>query len=492
MKKITNGSDEIMKDSIIHSDLSYLEVLENYSFESKMLLCQKYACRIMDTSEVSMELALKENIMPWELETFVLFSVVYDNESVTEVLPGDVFAEVITTIRNYWHPELTIAEQNGTYADMFIMVNAIQQFPTQGLILQKLFRYAYIFNFENEKINFKQKFIEIYLTEYKSFDLAAFIVYLSACKGNGIDGYAKAQLMQIGLSDKKVMKALQIDKEDYIKRLKETYKDSIIDYYYGLKVQYLWPIIGDKEYDYVPLPYLMINAVTESLLQRLTMGNKSLRNAFGKEVLEQYLYDICSEVSTVTWISPEIAYKIGKDDKRTSDVLVAEDDYCVFYDSKALSPNLKIRKFDRNEIDKNIRLYSDAVMEIYVQVKNYEKGYYSLDKYYDKNKIFGVVVVWDDSYISRKSVYENIFSENDLSEEEQIFIHSHIKIVSLRQIEHMVLQNTSFLVSLKKQVGKPEEWDDRNFVIATTENGIIPCYESYVDDLKARVRNITC
>lgn len=192
MKKITNGSDEIMKDSIIHSDLSYLEVLENYSFESKMLLCQKYACRIMDTSEVSMELALKENIMPWELETFVLFSVVYDNESVTEVLPGDVFAEVITTIRNYWHPELTIAEQNGTYADMFIMVNAIQQFPTQGLILQKLFRYAYIFNFENEKINFKQKFIEIYLTEYKSFDLAAFIVYLSACKGNGIDGYAKA------------------------------------------------------------------------------------------------------------------------------------------------------------------------------------------------------------------------------------------------------------------------------------------------------------
>ena len=136
MKKITNGSDEIMKDSIIHSELSYLEVLEKYSFESKMLLCQKYACRIMDTSEISMELALKENIMPWELETFVLFSVVYDNESITEALPGDVFAEVITTIRNYWHPELAITEQNGTYADTFIMINAIQQFPTQGLILQ--------------------------------------------------------------------------------------------------------------------------------------------------------------------------------------------------------------------------------------------------------------------------------------------------------------------------------------------------------------------
>ena len=41
-----------MKDIIIHSDLSYLEVLKNYSFESKMLLCQKYVCRSMDISEV--------------------------------------------------------------------------------------------------------------------------------------------------------------------------------------------------------------------------------------------------------------------------------------------------------------------------------------------------------------------------------------------------------------------------------------------------------
>ena len=481
---------ETMKNDVIRSELTDLNVLENYSFKSKMILCQNYASRIMDISEVSMKLALKENIMPWELETFALFSIVYDNESVTEPITEDVFAEVITTIRNYWHPELTIAEENGTYEDIFFMISSIQQFPTQGLILQKLFRYAYIFNFKNKKIDFKQKFIEAYSTEYKSFDLAAFIVYLTTCRKNEIDVYAKKQLMKISLSDRNVMKTLKIDKADYIKRLKDTYKESIIDYYYGLKVQYLWPIIEDKEYNYIPLPYLMINAVTESLLQRLTMGNKSLRNDFGKEVLEQYLYDICSEVSTVTWISSEIAYKIGKKDKRTSDVLVAEDDYCVFYDSKSLSPSLKIRKFDRNEINKNIQLYAEAVMEIYVQVKNYEEGYYSLDKSYEKNKIFGVVVVWDDSYISRKSVYEYIFKEKNLPEEEQIYIHSHIKIVSLRQIEHMVLQNTSFLVSLKKQVLRPEEWDDRNFVMATTKNGIIPSYKLYVEGLKERARDI--
>lgn len=477
-----------MDESLVHGDLSFLEVLKKYSFESKMLVCQKFACRIMNCSEVSMQLAYKENIMPWELETFVLFSVVYDDETAEDVLTGDVFSDVITKIRNYWHPELTIAEKNGTYADVFLMISAIQQFPIQGLITQKLFRYSYIFGFKNNKVDFCEKFKNSFGTDYKAFEEAAFLVFLSSCSGTELDGIAKAHIMQKGLSDKNVMNTLQISKKDFVDRVEETYKDTVTDYYYGLKVQYLWPIIGDDSFNYIPLPYLMINAVTESLLQRLTMGNKSLRNIFGKEVIEKYLYDIYSEVSTVTWISREIPYKIGRDDKLSSDVLVVEDDYCVFFDTKALSPSLKIRKFEQCEIEKNVGLYSDAIDEIYVQILNYKDGYYSLDKSHEVDKIFGVVVVWDDSYISRKMVYDRILGKDNLSEEMKTYIHSHIKIVSLRQIEHMVLQNTSFLVSLKNQVDRPEMWDDQNFVMATTENGLIPMYSSYVDELKDRAR----
>lgn len=476
-----------MDESLIHSDLSFLKVLKDYSFESKMRICQLYACRLMNCSEVSMQLALKENIMPWELETFVLFSVLYDGEA-SAILTGDVFADVITKIRNYWHPELTIAEKNGTYADVFLMISAMQQFPTQGLITQKLFRYAYIFKFKNDKIDFDKKFKETFNVDYNAFDEAALVVFLSCCGESGLDGLTKSQIMQKGLSNKHVMKALKISKSDFVNRIKETYRDTITDYYYGLKVQYLWPIIEDESYCYVPLPYLIVNAVTESLLQRLTMGNQSLRNNFGKEVIEKYLYDIYSEVSTVTWISREISYKIGKYDKKTSDVIVAEGNYCTFFDTKALSPSLKIRKFDRDEIEKNIKLYSDAIDEIYVQIKNYRSGYYSLDQEYKIDNIFGVVVVWNDSYISRKAIYDKIYKREDLSEEEKIYIHSHIKIVSLRQIENMVLQNTSFLLSLKQQVNNHDMWNDRYYVIATTENGLIGLYNSYVADLKARVR----
>lgn len=77
------------EESLIHSDLSFLLELENYSFESKMLACQKFASRIMSCSKVDMQLAYQENIMPWELEVFSLFSVVYDNPDATEQLTGE-------------------------------------------------------------------------------------------------------------------------------------------------------------------------------------------------------------------------------------------------------------------------------------------------------------------------------------------------------------------------------------------------------------------
>ena len=476
-----------MDDSLTHSDLSFLEVLKDYSLESKMLACQKYACRIMNCSEVSMQRALIENIMPWELETFVMFSVLYDDESSNE-LTMNVFESVITKIRNYWHPELTISKRNGTYSYIFFMISAIQQFPTQGLITQKLFRYSHIFKFRNDKIDFSIIFKKNFSAEYDAFDEAAFIVFLACCGDNKSDGLTKSHILQEGLSDSNVISALLISKSDFVKKIYELYKGEVTDYYYGLKVSYWWPVIEDNSYCYIPLPYLIINAVTESFLQRITIRDRKLRSDFGKEIMEKYLYDIYSEVSTVTWISREISYKIGKDDKRTSDVLVGEDKYCIYFDTKALTPSLKVRKFERDEIETNIKLYSNALKEIYVQIKNYEHGYYPLDRKYEIENIFGVVVVWDDSYISRKVVYDKIYDSQDLSNEEKRFIHSHIKIVSLRQVEKMVLQNTSFLASLKVQVDNPTMWNDINYVNATKENGLIVSYNNYVEDLKARVR----
>ena len=72
------------------------------------------------------------------------------------------------------------------------------------------------------------------------------------------------------------------------------------------------------------------------MLNRITLGDGKLRRAIGKEVIEGYLYDIVSQLDSVTWVSPEIEYRKGKDKLLTSDVIAAEGDAVIFYDTKEL------------------------------------------------------------------------------------------------------------------------------------------------------------
>jgi hypothetical protein len=488
-------SESMTEGDLTHSDLSFFKELEQYSFDSKMILCQKFASRIMSSSEVDMHLAFNQNIMPWELETFAAFSVIYDIENVGVDIDMDAFSRIITMIRNYWHPELTIAEANGTYADTFMMISALQQFPVQGVYLQKLFRYNYIFNFSNSNINMKEEFCRKFLAPYIDFAVFAFIVFVYCSKDANMKGQevGRQRILEKAFKIDNVFKALCIEKETYKNELEELYKNNVLDYYYGLKIQYVYPLISGLDFIYIPSPYLVINAVTESLLNRLTLGNKKLRNAFGKEVIENYLFDIFKEVPGVAWISPEFKYNVGREEKLTSDVLVVEGDYCTFYDTKALSPSLKVRQFNQEEINKEIEIYAKNILQVYQQIIHYSEGYFDLDKSYETKNIFGVIVVFEDAVVPREKVYKRAFeirAENvgRITECEREYIHSHVKIVPLSQIEHMVLQNTSFLQCLLNQVDNEKRWNDLILEIPNKEQGLLPIYENFVLDIKQKVR----
>mgnify|MGYP001025249860 FL=1 len=227
------------------------------------------------------------------------------------------------------------------------------------------------------------------------------------------------------------------------------------------------------------------------MLNRITLRDNKLRREIGKEVIESYLYDIVGQLDTISWISPEIAYKKGKANLLTSDVIAAEGDAVIFYDTKAITPSLKLRKFDAAEIEDDIKIYAEDVIQIYNQINNYLDGLFQMDKAYSKENIYGIVVVLEDAVVSRKKVYEkvcNILQDAvNVSEEEKNYICSHIKILPLRAIECMILQNTSILPELKEQLDKPEKWYYYTYTNTTTENGIISSYAQYEHDLKGRI-----
>lgn len=483
-----------MEENLTHSNLDFLKRLENFTLESKLSICQKYSSRIMTSSMVDMTRAYCENIMPWEIEAFAAYSIVYDNENATVKLDDETFSDIITLIRNYWHNGLTKAENSGQYPEVFMMISALQQFPVQGIFLQKLYRYHYFFTFQNENLNMRKIFFDKIGVNYEQLDEFAFLIFVGFSKELQ-DIIPILQLKSIRtkiLSDKEVLSVLSIEKEDYKKKLFSFYKDNVIEQYYGLKIQYIYPFVLDKGYIYIPSPYLVINAVTESMFNRITLKDDKIRRAIGKEVIESYVYEIVSQLSTVTWITSEFTYYKGKNRILSSDVISAEDDKVIFYDTKSITPSLKLRKFDTAEIEKDIEIYAKDVVQIYNQIKNYLQGLFQLNKTYLKDNIFGIVVVLEDAVVSRKKVYDKAYTilqeKYNLSEEEKNYICSHIKVLPLRFIECMVLQNTSLLPELLLQVNNPERWYDYTYSNPTLDNGVITSYAQYEKELKTRIK----
>lgn len=451
-------------------NLTFLEELREYTLDSKMLCAQMFSSRIVGVDGISIESITKytDMITPFEIEVFTLFSILYDDESANKIMNHKAFSKFIIGIRNYWSPKFCSYTSKQSLATDLFMIMALQQFSVQGSFLFKLFRYNYFFTYISDKINMTKVFKEKFEVKYKEYAIFAYVLYaftsLEFQNRNGIKFCAK--IVELALQNKVVRGHLTIKKDDYVKELSEFYRGEVEDYFYGIKLQYLYPLIETSKAIYIPSPYLVVNAVTESLFNRLTEGNNVLRSTIGKEVIESYLFDIYGAVTSVSWKSKEISYNDGH--RLSPDVLISDSGYFIFFDTKSKTPSLKLRQLDKRVIDKDIDIYSDNIVQLYQRILDYLNGDFTLERYYSKDEIFAVSVVLEDSYIDRSQIYTRAFEklknmEYSLDDKEKEFIHSRIKIMPLRQIEDYVLRNHSIIPILRKQAENPNMWDDYQF-----------------------------
>lgn len=442
-----------------------LNKLKNYSFESKMLLCEHFSQQLMTSNNLDLPGNIN-GVMPSELEIFMLYSALFDDNQSSLTIDDHTFSEIINAIRNFQHPKWDELQETGNYADYFLMISGLTQFAVQGNISQRFCRYNYFFNFKNDEINMQEKFRDKFHCSYEQFRKFAFSVYLIfSDKENRTD--IKAIFLSF-LMEKynEAEKQLIITKESYKKSVKDLLGDNLIDYYYGLKIQYLFPIIETEDSLYFPIPYLLINSTTDSLLHRLTEGEPDIRRIIGKTVLEQYLYDLYSEIENIDFIYKEKKYSIGKEELLSPDLMVIENDYCMMYDTKLSVPSSSMRILDEVSINKAINIAAENVKKIYLQIINYDQGHFKLDKKICKNNVFGIIVQLEDYYISRVSIYEKarqILKEKKyiLSDEEYEFMCSNIKIVGLSAIESVLFQGQSYLNYLVTNKLDRDKWFDR-------------------------------
>jgi len=213
------------------------------------------------------------------------------------------------------------------------------------------------------------------------------------------------------------------------------------------------------------LPYLVIDAVTDSLLTRATNDDDHLREIIGKEVAQSYIESIFQESNAYEEVIPETKYYIGKNEIYSPDIMIRDHNNFCFIDTKLSTPKLEIRKFNQKEINATIERYAKYVIQIYHRIKEFINGSYY--PFSEKNKVdventFGIVAVLEEAYISRKQIYDEVIKKLDIDyeSEEAKFIRVHIKFTNFRDLESFAFNSQNIFVSLKEKAKNPKSWYD--------------------------------
>lgn len=155
-------------------------ILQRYSIEEKINICQKYSRKVMTPTGMSFGKKLAVNPLPWELETFLLCSIKAKEWSYKNFQNKNIFQfnKIINCIRNYQHPVLWKYAGNIKFAELAMIAMGALQFEMQEYNIYKLYRYSYYFNFSNKKIDMSVEFENKFGCKYSELSNLGFTMWM--------------------------------------------------------------------------------------------------------------------------------------------------------------------------------------------------------------------------------------------------------------------------------------------------------------------------
>lgn len=436
-------------------------ILKRYSFESKMNIAQKNSIEIMSFNGIVDADKLTNRFLPWELETFAALSIStgeeYDNQNFIDKKGEKKFFEIMNSIRNYLHPKIFSEDEEENLFDYFLIVTGLTQFPIQEDIRYKTYRYKYIFNFKNKKVDMAEEFKVKFGADYQDYLNLGLILNLSFLAGN------HPQVLNYILRKyKHIIKKLAIERQQFNELQSKITADSQ-QYLYGFKYFYQYPFITHNEKTYLPLPHLIMQTVTSSLLFRLTEGNNKLRTILGKEVLENYILHILKLTNQFDEVVGDFRYQSKDGGKDTLDAMMRKGNYCFMIDSKSMVPKLSLRDLATEDIQKSIYRLAEAVVQVYRHLtERLSNEYFPFDNksHFLTENIFGTVIVLEESYIRREVVMKKAADLLDIKDgtKEYRYLCSNIKILSLYSLERMIFEDHDIIKKLIENRDSKKKW----------------------------------
>lgn len=410
-------------------------ILKRYSFASKMAVCQEFSLNFTSRTRPSLK-TLTTTILPHELEAFFAFSIMYEEYDNKDI--RDNSRSMVWRILDAIDKESVKSVEQGHFGTGYNYMQAY--FPSQSEIQSDariLFvRHLFYFSFKNDKINMLMEFFNKFDVEYKKLIALVHMIDCALNKDNTSE-QKKVIEQHININDiisycfsKGYLKEFSIDREEYIKDQQFTCANNLSDYITCVKLINQMPFIKFEDKLWLPFPHILKLTFSESLLHRLTDNNKELKDKFGKYVFEQYIFELFNDNNKYEKVVSEL--DIGKG-KKTSDVLVFNNNRIVFIEAKTTFPRAKVRIYDNNAESFSKKLFSKSIMEVFNSIKSY------CDKNnIDRNNCFGLLVFCENDTMSQKEKYEYLRKCNPhISSEDYNYIISHIKSIPLYECEEL-------------------------------------------------------
>ncbi|MDI3234239.1 hypothetical protein QK289_04400 [Exiguobacterium antarcticum] len=444
--------------------------LKRYDFANKMKISQLHSSKLLLPNGDLNTVKLKTEWLPWEIDTFAVQSILSINEYQFKNFKINSydknFMRIMKEIRNsQFGSSATHIKRD--FLEEFLLVIGLTQFPLQEDSILKYYRYRYIFNFKNELISMKSKLYKKFGLDYDHF--IKFSVITSFIYSNhflNLNTYSKEPFLFLSAD---ILSHLTIDRNNFISHQNDYSNESNLDVT-SYNLLYKFPFIKHIEKVYLPLPHTVREAVTTSLLARLTEGDNSLRALVGKEIMESYLLHIMNINARFDEIKQEYKYTFKRNEKRTVDLMLRKKNQYILIDSKLMMPKQTLRNRENEDIIYTINRLRDSVKQVYlhatqrfnIEYKPFKLNETETRENIDKDNIFGIVVIFNDSFIRRNLIYSAVCKQLDIeiNSKEYDYLLSHIKVLSLYEFEKMALGGYDLFELFKSHISNNSTWND--------------------------------
>lgn len=457
--------------------MEYSEILENmskFSLAQKMEMCNHFSHEVMTVAGILPSDQLVETFLPWDIETFAIFSFMTQDGTPEITQNGaEIFSQIMNAIHLFAKPMIRECKDIGILRNYINVPLSQVQFNIQENAFTKYYRYSYFFNYENANVNMKDIFFSAFGSYYEDF--RRFGVLLRTLV------YTRHSFKVDDLFSRysTVVNNLSISREEYVRQV-SLYARSVDDYLYCVRPSYSFPFVRCDTTLKLPLPHLLSRSVTDSLLYRLTQDNVALRQLFGKEVLESYLFDLICDSVVFDEVLPEGEY--GRTNNKTIDVMARKGQEYLFLDSKSFVPNIGLRIHEDQSIAQDTKRLIKGVCQMYTHLKREFPNEYNEFAY--KETIvgdgckWGIVVVLEDPCIYREEIYRGAANALGILESsaEYLWMVYHVKIYGLYDIEMNALASINIIELLKQQEREQRRFD---FFLINESGGTISTSQKY-------------